>query len=166
MHDIYKNPILYYLLIPVLVALWPLLVWGVYLPRNQHQRDVEQSLLVEAQTHIVDILLLVPDLLILHETEAVTEEFSFGRTTDRVANLCTIPAGSCTYSGGGIMKVAGKKRQEGRVELANVNMLQAAKFLSTFQSTRAGLTCEQAEFRKKKGMSDQWEVDFKFVYYY
>ena len=32
MKDVYKNPILYYILVPVVVALWPLLVWSVYLP--------------------------------------------------------------------------------------------------------------------------------------
>jgi hypothetical protein len=163
MRDVYKNPILYYLLIPVLVGLWPLLVWRVYLPRNQHQRDVEQSLLVEGQGHIVDILLLDPKKLDLVGSEAVAEEFSFGRATDRVANLCTIPAGSCTYSGGGIMKVSGKERQEGR---SNRQCEYASANSFGFQSMRAGLTCEQAEFRKKKGMSDQWDVDFKFVYYY
>ncbi len=161
-----KNPILYYLLIPMAVALWPLLVWGVYLPRNERQQDIEQSLLVEGQTNIVDILLIDPERLKIPDANAVTEEFAFGRATDRVANLCTIPASNCSYSGGGIMKVSGKKRQEGRIKLASVSMFQAAKFLSTLQSQWATLTCEQAILTKKKGMSDQWDVDFTFVYYY
>jgi hypothetical protein len=38
MREVYKNPMLYYLLIPVLVGIWPLLVWGVYLPRAEQDR--------------------------------------------------------------------------------------------------------------------------------
>ena len=35
MKDIYKNPIFYYILVPVLITLWPLLIWGVYLPEAE-----------------------------------------------------------------------------------------------------------------------------------
>jgi hypothetical protein len=166
MREVYRNPILYYLLIPLLVALWPLLVWGVYLPRNEHQQDIEESLLVEGQDNIIDILRIDPDRLKIIDVNEVTEEFAFGRATDRAANLCAIPSSSCSYSGGGIMKVSGKRRQEGRIKLAGVSMFQAAKFLSTLQAQWATLTCEQAILTKKKGMPDQWDVDFTFVYYY
>ena len=30
--EIYKNPIFYYILIPAFAALWPAIIWGVYLP--------------------------------------------------------------------------------------------------------------------------------------
>jgi len=166
MREIYKNPILYYLLIPVLVGLWPLLVWGVYLPRNEQRRDVEQSLLVEGQTHIVDILRIDPERLNLADANEVTAEFSYGRAIDRVANLCAIPAGSCDYSAGNIVEVSGKKRQEARIKLTNVSIVQAAKFLSTLQSMWATLTCDKVKLTKKKGMPDQWDVDFNFLYYY
>jgi hypothetical protein len=166
MREIYKNPVLYYLLIPVLVGLWPLLVWGVYLPRNEQQRDVEQSLLVEGQTHIVDILRIDPERLNLVDANEVTVEFSYGRAIDRVANLCAIPASSCDYSAGNIVEVSGKKRQEARIKLTNVSIVQAAKFLSTFQSMWATLTCDKVKLTKKKGMPDQWDVDFNFLYYY
>ncbi len=165
MREIYKNPILYYLLIPVLVGLWPLLVWGVYLPRNQQQRDVEQSLLVEGETHIFDILRIAPEKLII-DPNATTAEFSYGREVDQVANRCAILPGNCDYSAGNIVEVSGKKRQEARIRLTNVSIVQAAKFLSTIQSKWANLTCENVKLTKKKGMPDQWEVVFNFLYYY
>ena len=51
MKDIYKNPIFYYILVPCLAALWPLLVWAVYSPAVERnlQDDREQYKLAEAK---------------------------------------------------------------------------------------------------------------------
>jgi hypothetical protein len=167
MRELYRNPIFYYLLIPVLVALWPLLVWGVYLPRAERDQENEQALYVEAQTCIVDILKLDPDRInIAIDVNQVAEEFSYGSAVDRVANLCKIPASSWTSSAGNIIKSQNKKRQDAMVKLTNVSIAQAAKFLWTMQVTWATLSCEKVKLTKKKGLPDQWDVDFTFTYYY
>ena len=54
-----------------------------------------------------------------------------------------------------------------RVKLTGVSIVQAAKFLWTIQSMwPTGCTCENVKLQKKKGMPDQWDVDFSFLYYY
>ncbi len=165
MREIYRNPIFYYLLIPVLVALWPLLVWGVYLPRAQRNQKSEQASYIEAQTCIVDILTLDPDRLKI-DVNQVSLEFSYGNAVDRVANLCKIPASNWTSSAGNIVKYQKKQRQDAMVKLTNVSIVQAARFLSTMQITWATLNCEKVKLTKKKGVPDQWDVDFSFTYYY
>jgi hypothetical protein len=165
MRDIHKNPMLYYVLIPVLVGLWPLLVWAVYLPKAEQYREVEGSLCVEGQSDVNDILTLDPELPMRMGTTSAPVEFSYGVAVDRVANLCKIPARNCSYTAGNIMVSGGKKRQDARVKLTNVGIVQVAKFLSTMQSY-VNLTCENAKVQKKKGTPDQWDVDFSFVYYY
>jgi hypothetical protein len=53
------------------------------------------------------------------------------------------------------------------VKLTNVSISQAAKFLWTIQSMWPNrLTCENMKLQKKKGMPDQWDVEFSFLYYY
>lgn len=166
MREIYRNPIVYYLLIPLLVGIWPLLVWGVYLPRAEDDREKERALCIEGQTRIVEILQVDPDRIELMDANNVTREFAYGSEVDRVANLCRILAGNCSINASNIILSQGKKRQDARVKLTNVSIVQAAKFLYTIQSMWVNLTCENIKLTKKKGMPDQWDVDFRFVYYY
>ncbi len=166
MREIYRNPVLYYLLIPALVGMWPLLVWGVYLPQSERDQQTECSLYNEAGTHIEGILTIDPDRLKIVDANAMSGEFSYGSAVDRGANLCRIPARSCKYTAGDIVTISGKKRQDARVKITDVGIIQAASFLSTMQSLWVNLTCEKVKLTKKKGMADRWDVDYSFVYYY
>jgi len=166
MREVYKNPMLYYVLIPVLVGLWPLLVWGVYLPRAEQSRETEGGLCVEGQDRIMSILQLDPDRTIDQSKGQITAPFDYGSTVTRVANLCQIPPSSCPFTAQRPIVSGGKKRQDARVELKNVGIIQAAKFLWTIQSMWATLQCEDVKLTKNKGTPDQWNVDFRFVYYY
>jgi len=167
MREVYKNPMLYYLLIPVLVGMWPLLVGFMYLPRAEHQSQIEGSQCVQGQTAVLDILAIDPDRPNMKTTNLVPPEFSYSAAVDRVANLCKIPASSWVFTAGNIMVSSGKKRQDARVKLTAVSISQVAKFLSTIQSMwPSRLTCENLKLQKKKGMLDQWDVDFSFLYYY
>lgn len=166
MREVYKNPMLYYLLIPVLVGMWPLLVGFMYLPRAEHQSQIEGSQCVQGQTAVLDILAIDPDRPIRTTKSLAPTEFSYGAAVDRVANLCKIPPSNWTCAAGNI-PASGKKRQDARVKLTAVSISQVAKFLSTIQSMwPSRLTCENLKLQKKKGMPDQWDVDFSFLYYY
>jgi hypothetical protein len=167
MREVYKNPMLYYLLIPVLVGIWPILVWGIYLPRAEHEREIEGGLCLQGQTFVIDILNIDPDLPNKTVKNLIPIEFSYGAAVARVANLYKIPTGNWTSAAGNIMVTGGKKRQDARVKLTGVSISQAAKFLSTIQSMWPNrLTCENVKLQIKKGMPDQWDVDFSFLYYY
>lgn len=166
MKDIYKNPMLYYLLAPVLVALWPLLVWAVYLPQAKENWDNEQSDYIDGQTYILDILRMDPDRLSLVPTDEVAGEFEYAKAIDRVANLCRIPASKCDYSAGDIITSGNKRKQQARVKLTDVDIVQAATFLSRIQSTWVKLTCDKVSLTKDKNLPDQWDVDFTFWYFY
>lgn len=166
MPDICRNPVVYYLLIPVLVGIWPLLVRAVYLPRTESTLSTEEALYIEGQSRIIDILQIDPDRLNFVDANEVAAEFSYGSAVDRVANLCKIPASNCDFQAGNIMRAGGKRRQDARVKLTNVGIVQAARFLSTIQSMWVSLTCERVKLNKKKGMPDRWDVDLSFVYYY
>jgi hypothetical protein len=166
MRDIHRNPILYYLLIPVLIGMWPLLVWGVYLPATQRDCDKDHSLLVEAQMHIISILEIDPDRINPADSNRVVGEFAYGKAVDSTANLCGIPAGNCRFSAGDIMNVSGKRRRDAMVKLKDIGIVQIAKFLSYIQSTWVNLQCDEVKLTRRKGMPDQWDVDLSFIYYY
>jgi hypothetical protein len=166
MQNLHRNPMLYYVLIPILVGIWPLLVWGVYLPATERACESDYHLLVQGQTHIIDILRIDPDITNQADPNRVAGEFAYNRAFDRAANLCGILPGNYTPNIGDIVTAGGKKRRDGRITLRDVSIVQAARFLSEMQSTWLTLTCEHTKLTRKKGMPEQWDVEFRFVYYY
>jgi len=166
MREAYRNPMLYYLLIPVLVGVWPLLVLVFYLPRAEDSLKTEGRLCLDGQTCVIDILHIDPERPTMGSKGAGTTEFSYGTAVDQAANLCKIPSLNCNLSASDVAVAEGKKRQDARVKLTSVDIVKAAKFLSNMQSMWVTLQCQDVKLQKKKGMQDQWDVDFRFIYYY
>lgn len=166
MQDIYKNPIFYYVLAPLLVGLWPLLVWGMYLPGAEAAWEDDQELYEEAVASIVEILDKDPDRLKIAAESQGLGKFAYAEAVDRVANLCRIPSSNYTLSTGIPVTSGGRESQQARVRLIDVSIVQAAKFLSTIQSMWVRLSCERVRLTKKAGMPDLWDMDLNFQYEY
>ena len=166
MRDIYRNPMFYYLVVPLLVVAWPLLVWAVYLPQAERDLENEESSYLDGQTYIVDILKMDPDRLAFIVSEELSGEFQYAKAITRVANLCRIQPTNVNHSAGGIITNRNKRSQNARVALTDVDIVQAAKFLSTLQYMWVHLNCDKIKLAAKKGLKDKWDVDFDFWYYY
>ena len=167
MREIYKDPLLYYVLIPLLVGIWPLLIWAMYLPGAKQARDREAGLCVQGQVDVNDILKIDPERPDVTKTTPAQAEFTYVAAAGRVANLCKIPSSNWKADSGGISTANGKKRQDGSVNLSAVSIKQAASFLWRIQSMYPmRLTCESVKLQAKKGMKDQWDAVFNFHYYY
>jgi predicted negative regulator of RcsB-dependent stress response len=166
MKEIYKNPALYYILVPVIVALWPLLIWGVYLPRARHNWQAESIQYGEAQTIIGEILTLDPERLAFADSQNAAAEFDYASAVEKVAGLCGISPTNYKLNSGIIITSGGQKSQSAKVSLKQVDVTKFAKFLSTIQLRWANLQCAQVKLTKKKGLPDVWDVDLEFKYYY
>ncbi|MGA1979781.1 MAG: hypothetical protein ABSG99_04340 [Sedimentisphaerales bacterium] len=166
MKQIYKNPALYYILAPVLVALWPLLIWGVYLPAAGRNWQVEKAQYSEAQGIIAEILAIDPDRLEFVDSNNTAAEFDYASAIEKTAGSCGIPPTNYKLSSGIITSTGGQKSQSAKVGLKQVDITKFAKFLSTLQLRWANLQCSQVKLTKKKGLPDIWDVDLDFKYYY
>ena len=166
MKEIYKNPTLYYILVPVVAALWPLLIWGVYLPAAGHNWQVEGAQYSEAQSIMAEILALDPDRLEFADSQNAAAEFDYASAVEKIASLCRIPPTNYKLSSGIIITSGGQKSQSAKVGLKQVDITKFAKFLSTIQLRWANLQCAQVKLTKKKGLPDTWDVDLDFKYYY
>jgi hypothetical protein len=166
MKEIYKNPALYYILAPVMVALWPLLIWGVYLPAAGRNWEVETSQYNEGQNIMTEILALDPDRLKFADSNNASAEFDYASAMEQTAGLCGIPSTDYKLNSGIIITSAGQKSQNAKVGLMQVDITKFAKFLSTVQLRWANLQCGQVKLTKKKGLPDSWDVDLDFKYYY
>ena len=166
MKDIYKNPILYYILVPILIALWPLLVWGVYLPNSEKNLHNEIKQCKQAQKIIDEILTLDPGRLEFSDSKIGAAEFDYATAVDKTASSCKILSTNYNINSKPVRASKGQKSQSCHVELKQADITKFAEFLSTIQLRWANLQCEKATLTKKKGLPDAWKVDLDFKYYY
>ncbi len=168
MKDIYKNPVLCYIVVPIVVGAWPLLVRGVYLPAAQ--QDVEEQIAQSkrAEPIMMDILTLDPERLEFADANDTAAEFTYGGAVDWVASICKIPPSAYKVSSSMIITANRQKTQSAKVDLRQVDIVRFAKFLSMIQLRWANLQCERAKLTKKEGLADNdaWDVDIEFKYYY
>lgn len=168
MKDIYKNPVLYYIAVPIIVGVWPLLVWGVYLPAAQKDIEEDIALHKKAQPITLEILNYDPGRLDFADQNDTTAEFTYGGAVDWVASLCKIPPTAFRVSASTIMTANDQKTQTAKVDLRQVDIVRFGKFLSMIQLRWGNLQCERVKLTKKEGLADNdiWDVDIEFKYYY
>lgn len=166
MKDIYRNPIFYYILVPIVAALWPLLAWMVYLPKAKESVKEDVFQCKKAQQVITQILNLDPDRLELVDPNKDAVEFDYARDVVRIATRCQIAPANYTISSKPVRIKSGQKTQSAMVILKEVDIIKIARFLSTIQLRWAGLQCENLTLTKKKNLPDTWDVDLDFKYYY
>jgi len=166
MKEIYKNPMLYYILVPCMAALWPLLVWAVYLPAAEHDYKQEESQYIEAKVTIAAILGRDPTRLEIADPNKTADKFDYATAVSDVARRCRIPATNYTVSSKPERSSSGKRSQSATVVLKQVDISSFANFLSKIQLRWANLQCESVTLTQKKGLKDVWKVDLGFKYYF
>lgn len=166
MKEIYRNPILYYILVPCVVALWPLLVWAVYLPSAKESLEDGVTKYEEARVKMDSILDHDPTRLEIGDPNKAIDKFDFTSAVSDTARRCKIPATNYTVSSKPIRASKDKKSQSAIVVLKEVSISSFADFLSKIQLRWADLECESATLTQKKDLKDVWKVDLDFKYYY
>ena len=166
MKDIYKNPMLYYIAVPVIVALWPLLVWALYLPAAQEDIKNQREQYKRAEPIMMEILTLDPERLEFADANDTATEFTYGNAVDSAANSCRILPSNCKVGTGIIITTREQKSQSGTVDLKQVEMVKFARFLSMIQLRWPSLQCERVKLTQKEGPPDVWDVNIEFKYYY
>jgi hypothetical protein len=167
MNNIHKNPILYYIAIPVLIGSWPLLVWAIYLPKAQD--DLQQNLTLyenKAVPLMMEILNLDPGRLDSADPNENTAEFKYDTVVDRIASTCGIPPSKCKLDARTIQETSGQKSQSANVSLSQVDITTFARFLSTIQMRWPNLQCTNITLTQKTGLPDIWDISLDFKYYY
>ncbi len=166
MRDIYKQPIFYYTAIAVAAALWPALMWGVYLPGARKNLANDQASYAKAQETIGELLSLDPDRLNYADAKGTKAEFDYATAVQTTADFCKIPAAGYKLSSSIIVTTSGQKSQSATVTLKEVDIAKFAKFLSTIQLRWTNLQCTKVTLKKRKGLPDSWDIDLTFRYYY
>jgi len=166
MKDIYKNPILYYILTPVIVCLWPLLVLAVYLPAAEKNKEDQQAQYKKAEAIMVEILTLDPARREYADSNNVDIEFNFDKAVAKVAGTSKIPPSKWDLNAVAPQTSSGQKSQSATVSLKQIDIVKFSEFLSTIQLRWANLQCSRVKLTQKQGLLDMWDVDIELKYYY
>ena len=166
MKDIHKNPMFYFIVVPAVIGLWPLLVGTVYMPRAASSWQAEKKRYAEAQKIITQILTVDPDRLDYAKGHGAAAEFNYATAIDQVANKFRIPSENYNISTKPVRITKGQKTQNCQVILKQIDITGFANFLSTMQLRWANLQCEKVTLTRKKGVVDTWKGDLGFKYYY
>jgi len=166
MKDIYKNPILYYILIPVIVCFWPLLVWAVYLPAAEKNKEDQRAQYEKAEAIMMEILTLDPDRRDFADSNDVDTEFTFDKAVAMVASTSKIPPSKYKLNAGTRQTSRDQESQSATVSLKQIDIVKFSEFLSTIQLRWANLQCNRVKLTQKPGLPDMWDVDIEFKYYY
>jgi len=169
MKDIYKNPVLYYIAVPVIVGLWPLLVWAVYLPNAQKDVEGQMDQYKQAEEIMLEILTLEPDRLEFADANDTSADFTYREAINRIANLCRIPPSKCNFSTSmPLTTSSGQKSQSASVDLREIDIRKFARFFSMMQLRWPNLQCERLKLSKKQNHpdNDMWDIDIELKYYY
>ncbi len=168
MRDIYKNPVVYYIAVPLLVALWPVLVWAIYLPSAQKDLDEDLNQYNKAQDIMLKILNLDPGRLDFRDPNESSVEFTYDRAIERVTGLCDIAPGKYKLNSGLPIESNGQKTQSANVRLQEIDIVRFSKFLSLIQFRWPNLKCNRLKLTRKEGLPnmDVWDIDIELKYYY
>jgi hypothetical protein len=166
MKDIYKNPILYYILTPVIVCLWPLLVWAGEGPAAEENKKDQHDQFKSAEAIMMEILTLDPDRSEYADSNDVDTEFNFDKVVAMVASKSKIPPTKWDLNATAPQTSSGQKSQSAAVNLKQIDIVKFSEFLSTIQLRWANLQCNRVKLTHKQGLPDMWDIDIEFKYYY
>jgi hypothetical protein len=168
MKDLHKNPKLYYILVPLLVGFWPLLVWAMYLPAAKKTLNTEAQLAKKGEDLAFKILVLDPERVDAIDANKPPTEFSYSTAVDKVAGMCDIPASKYKLSTGMTITKDKQKSQTANLRINEISVLQLARFLSLMQHRWGTLKCEDITLTKLKAEArpDVWTVELKLNYFF
>ncbi|MDD5135101.1 MAG: hypothetical protein PHP01_06805 [Phycisphaerae bacterium] len=167
MKDIYKKPIFYYVLAPVLIGLWPLWLFSAGLPGAKTNYEKEAVQYQDAEKLIKQILEdLDPQRLDYAMAKKTKDEFDYATAVDQVTKFCRISASDYKLSSSPMRKTRGGQRsQDATMAIGKIDIETFAKFISIMQMRWSSLQCSNVTLAKVKGQKNVWKADIRFIYY-
>jgi hypothetical protein len=167
MKDIFKKPIFYYVLVPLIIGLWPvwLLCLGVPASKTGFQKEIKDY--NEAEKLIGEILgELDPQRLDYAKTKKSGDVFDYTTAIDQVTRLCRIAPNNYKLSSSPVRSIkGGQKSQDAAITIDRIDIERLARFLSVMHMRWVNLQCTNLTLVKLKDEKDTWKADLRFIYY-
>ncbi len=164
--DIYKKPIFYYVLVPIVFGLWPILLFTIGLPGSKKSLEKGISDYTEARALIGEVLDLDPQRLDYAKNKKTGEAFDYTAAVDQVTRLCRILPTDYKLSSSPMRKVkGGQVNQDAAMTIDKIDIEKFTRFLSVMHMRWSNLQCTNISLVKVKGEKDSWKADVRFIYY-
>ncbi len=167
MKDIYKKPIFYYVLVPIVAGLWPLWLVSLGIPASRDSLQKEIKDYNDAEMLIGEILgELDPQRLDYAKSKKGSDQFDYVTAIDQVTKFCGIAPNNYKLSSSPVRTIkGGQKSQDAAVAIDKIDIERLAKFLSLMRMRWVNLQCTNITLAKLKGEKDAWKADVRFMYY-
>jgi hypothetical protein len=165
MKDFLRQSIVYYIAAPVILTLWPLVLWLYYLPHAAATSKTEQKIYTEARQLAEQILTLDPERR-TYGNENKAAGFDYTVAINTAAKKLGIPSANYTISSKPMQRSRDQKTRDCQVTINEIDITNFARFLSNLQLTWANLQCQKVILTKKQDLPDAWKVDLSLKYYY
>jgi len=164
--EIYKKPIFYYVLVPIVFGLWPIWLFTMGLPGSKKSLDKEINDYTEARKLIGEVLDLDPQRLDYAKTKKTGESFDYTTAIDQATRVCKILPTDYKISSSPIRTIkGGQKNQDAAMTIDKIEIEKLTRFLSVMHMRWSSLQCTNLTLAKIKGEKDAWKVDMRFIYY-
>lgn len=166
MKDITKEPIFYYVLVPVILAVWPLWLFAFGIPNAEAGYKREVSQYNNAEKLITQILEIDPQRLDYANAKKNGDTFDYTTAIDQVTKVCGISPTNYKLSASPVRKTkGGQQNQDASMTIDRIDIESLAKFLSVMHMRWASLQCSNLTLSKIKGEKNAWKTDIRFIYY-
>jgi hypothetical protein len=165
MKDIWRQSFIYYLAAPVILLIWPLLLYSFYLPKIDTAWEKEAKIFNDARSKMNKILTLDPERSVIKE-KGRDSKFDYSNALNAAASKLGIRAGQLDIRVKKVLRSEGGKTQDCPVGIEDIDIVTFAKFISNLQVTWANLQIEKITLTKKEGSPDSWKADVTFKYFF
>lgn len=165
-NELHKNPMFYYILVPVVAVVWPSLLYFQSLPEAQKDLAKEKQFVEDVNTLVPQILALDP--MRMRDPKAKdsgSRTFAYTTEVDRVAKACGIRSFKVRPVKPVKNKQTGRNTQTANVSLKDVDLVRTTIFISTLLGDWTDLECTKISMSlPNKTETDIWKVDLSFHY--
>ena len=165
MKDHLKNPNLYYMVVPAIVAIWALTAGFILYPNSIQSWEDEEEEYTRTLGYVQKIIEAQPKRLSIIKKGNKEGDFDFSETINTLAQIFKISTSNFSLNVRPAAKKAGKKARPATMTLKEVDVQTMARFLSTMLTRWPDLKCEVLSLEKSKASKNKWKVDLSLTYY-
>jgi hypothetical protein len=158
---------LLFVLLPVIVAIWPLWLAFVSLPRVERGWIDDDKKVTAARDNVRSIIRIDPDRLAAIDASGKPEKFEYPVAVNKIASMCNIsPASYKITVMPDVKPASGQASQNAVVSIDKVSIKTATEFVALGETRyNPNLKCTQFTLKKIRDQKDLWDLDLTFTHY-
>ena len=166
MRDLHKQPNFYFIVIPVIAAIWAVTAGALSLPTANDKLERKSSDWEDSLPLIEDILKMDPGRLNLNVKTEGSDDFDYAVTVADFAEEYKIPETGYSLRVSKAVVKGGQKTKTADMSIDSVSIVQFTRFISGLLYKWPEMQMDTLKLTKLKEGPDAWKVDLKLTYAY